>query len=257
MTRARCGPCTSMPPAARCSRALLPDDSCAYWSSRTKQALRESAEDASRASLASRSTWRATARRACSPGSSIRSTSRSWTWDCPKLPGLEVIRRLRAGGKSYPILVLTARDNWQDKVEGLQAGADDYVAKPFHFEEVLARVQALLRRAGGWATAAAALRADRARYARPDRAGERAAGGAHHLRVPHPRAPDAAGRAMSSPRPNSPSASTIRTSSATATSSRCWSGACGASSTRTDELQPIETLRGRGYRFALARDAGG
>ncbi len=70
----------------------------------------------------------------------------------PGLPGLEVIRRLRAARKTYPILILTARDNWQDKVEGLQAGADDYVAKPFHFEEVLARVQALLRRAGGWAT---------------------------------------------------------------------------------------------------------
>ena len=70
----------------------------------------------------------------------------------PKLAGLEVIRRLRAARKSYPILILTARDNWQDKVEGLQAGADDYVAKPFHFEEVLARLQALLRRAGGWAT---------------------------------------------------------------------------------------------------------
>jgi two-component system response regulator PhoP len=70
----------------------------------------------------------------------------------PKLTGLEVIRRLRAAGKSFPILILTARDNWQDKVEGLQAGADDYVAKPFQFEEVLARLQALLRRAGGWAS---------------------------------------------------------------------------------------------------------
>jgi two-component system response regulator PhoP len=70
----------------------------------------------------------------------------------PGLAGLEVIRRLRAARKTYPILVLTARANWQDKVEGLQAGADDYVAKPFHFEEVLARVQALLRRAGGWAS---------------------------------------------------------------------------------------------------------
>jgi two-component system response regulator PhoP len=49
-------------------------------------------------------------------------------------------------------LILTARDRWQDKVEGLQAGADDYVAKPYHFEEVLARMQALLRRAGGWAS---------------------------------------------------------------------------------------------------------
>jgi two-component system response regulator PhoP len=71
----------------------------------------------------------------------------------PKLPGLELIRRLRAEKKSFPILVLTARDRWQDKVEGLQAGADDYVVKPFHFQEVLARVQALLRRSGGWASA--------------------------------------------------------------------------------------------------------
>jgi two-component system response regulator PhoP len=70
----------------------------------------------------------------------------------PKIPGLELIRKLRAAGKKYPILILTARDRWQDKVEGLQAGADDYVAKPYHFEEVLARMQALLRRAGGWAT---------------------------------------------------------------------------------------------------------
>ena len=70
----------------------------------------------------------------------------------PKVAGLEVIRQLRAAGKTFPILILTARDNWQDKVEGLQAGADDYVAKPFHFEEVLARLQALLRRSGGWAS---------------------------------------------------------------------------------------------------------
>jgi two-component system, OmpR family, response regulator PhoP len=70
----------------------------------------------------------------------------------PKLPGLELIRRARAASKTFPILVLTARDRWQDKVEGLQAGADDYVSKPFHFAELLARLQALLRRAGGWAS---------------------------------------------------------------------------------------------------------
>jgi two-component system response regulator PhoP len=70
----------------------------------------------------------------------------------PRLPGLELIRQLRAKDKRFPILVLTARDRWQDKVEGLDAGADDYVTKPFQFEEVLARVQALLRRSGGWAT---------------------------------------------------------------------------------------------------------
>ena len=70
----------------------------------------------------------------------------------PKMSGLEVIRRLREKSKGFPILVLTARDRWQDKVEGLEAGADDYVSKPFHFEEVLARLQALLRRSGGWST---------------------------------------------------------------------------------------------------------
>ncbi len=70
----------------------------------------------------------------------------------PRLPGLELIRRLRARDRRFPILVLTARDRWQDKVEGLDAGADDYVTKPFQFEEVLARMQALLRRSGGWAS---------------------------------------------------------------------------------------------------------
>lgn len=69
----------------------------------------------------------------------------------PKLPGLEVIKRLRKANRGFPILILTARDQWQEKVEGLQSGADDYVAKPFHFPELLARVQALLRRSGGWA----------------------------------------------------------------------------------------------------------
>jgi two-component system response regulator PhoP len=71
----------------------------------------------------------------------------------PEISGLEVIRELREKGKTYPILILTARDRWQDKVDGLSAGADDYVVKPFHFEEVSARVNALLRRSGGWASA--------------------------------------------------------------------------------------------------------
>jgi len=69
----------------------------------------------------------------------------------PTLSGVELIKQLRAGGKEYPILVLTARDRWQDKVEALKLGADDYVVKPFNVEELLARVDALLRRAGGWA----------------------------------------------------------------------------------------------------------
>ncbi len=70
----------------------------------------------------------------------------------PEMSGLDIIRQAREQGKTYPILILTARDRWQDKVDGLSAGADDYVVKPFHFEEVSARVNALLRRAGGWAS---------------------------------------------------------------------------------------------------------
>ncbi len=70
----------------------------------------------------------------------------------PEMSGIDVIKELRAKGKTYPVLILTARDRWQDKVDGLAAGADDYVVKPFHIEEVLARVNALLRRSGGWAS---------------------------------------------------------------------------------------------------------
>jgi two-component system response regulator PhoP len=70
----------------------------------------------------------------------------------PEVSGLDIIRGAREQGKSYPILILTARDRWQDKVDGLDAGADDYVVKPFQFEEVIARVNALLRRSGGWAS---------------------------------------------------------------------------------------------------------
>ena len=68
----------------------------------------------------------------------------------PRLSGLDVIRRIRANGLRLPILILTARGRWQDKVEGLDAGADDYLVKPFHHEEMLARIRVLIRRASGW-----------------------------------------------------------------------------------------------------------
>ena len=64
----------------------------------------------------------------------------------PRLPGLEVLRRWREAGNPLPVIVLTARDQWHERVEGLKAGADDYLGKPFHFEELAARVAALLRR---------------------------------------------------------------------------------------------------------------
>ncbi|HKY92280.1 MAG TPA: response regulator transcription factor [Nevskiaceae bacterium] len=69
----------------------------------------------------------------------------------PGTSGIEIIRKARKAGRGFPILILTARDGWQSKVEGLEAGADDYLVKPFHREELLARARALLRRSGGWA----------------------------------------------------------------------------------------------------------
>ena len=71
----------------------------------------------------------------------------------PKLSGSDVIRSLREDGNTLPILVLTARGSWQDKVAGLEAGADDYLTKPFHFEELIARLRALLRRSSSTAIA--------------------------------------------------------------------------------------------------------
>ena len=68
----------------------------------------------------------------------------------PKMSGMELVKMLRDEQKRFPILILTARSSWQDKVDGLKAGADDYLVKPFHVEELLARLNALMRRAAGW-----------------------------------------------------------------------------------------------------------
>ncbi|MDQ0506533.1 response regulator transcription factor [Xanthobacter agilis] len=70
----------------------------------------------------------------------------------PRMDGLCVLENWRRAGRTMPVLILTARDRWSDKVQGFDAGADDYVAKPFHMEEVLARLRALLRRAAGHAS---------------------------------------------------------------------------------------------------------
>ena len=72
----------------------------------------------------------------------------------PEIDGVTVIQRLRAEARAFPILILTARDGWQDKVTGLEAGADDYLAKPFHYEELIARIRALVRRAAGFSSPA-------------------------------------------------------------------------------------------------------
>lgn len=70
----------------------------------------------------------------------------------PKMDGIRVLEKWRRDGRKMPVLILTARDRWSEKVQGFDAGADDYVTKPFHMEEVLARLRALLRRAAGHAT---------------------------------------------------------------------------------------------------------
>jgi len=70
----------------------------------------------------------------------------------PEMDGISVLEAWREAGRTMPVLILTARDRWSDKVAGIDAGADDYVAKPFHVEEVLARIRALIRRAAGHAS---------------------------------------------------------------------------------------------------------
>ena len=71
----------------------------------------------------------------------------------PQMDGITVLRKWRTAGRDMPVLILTARDGWAEKVAGIDAGADDYLTKPFHMEELLARLRALIRRAGGHASA--------------------------------------------------------------------------------------------------------
>ncbi len=171
----------------------------------------------------------------------------------PKLAGLEVIRRLRAAGKAFPILILTARDNWQDKVAGLQAGADDYVAKPFHFEEVLARLQALLRRAGGWASpelkCGPVTLDTRAQTVRVEGQGVELTTFEYrileHLML---RAGEVISKGELTERLYDQDFE--RDSNVI----EVLVGRLRRKLDPEDRLKPIETLRGRGYRFALARD---
>lgn len=173
----------------------------------------------------------------------------------PKLPGLELIRRLRAQDRRFPILVLTARDRWQDKVEGLDAGADDYVAKPFQFEEVLARLQALLRRSGGWASSSLAcgpVRLDtRAQTVTVD-------GNAVELTTFEYRILEhlmlKAGEVIS--KTDLTEQLYDQDFERDSNVIEVFIGRLRRKLDPEDRIHPIETLRGRGYRFSLPREPG-
>ena len=170
----------------------------------------------------------------------------------PGLSGLELIRALRAEGKDYPVLVLTARDRWQDKVEALKIGADDYVVKPFHVEELLARVDALLRRASGWAQSelvCGPVTLDtRTQQVRVD--GERLDLTAFEFRLLeylmlH------AGEVVS--KTQITEALYDQDFERDSNVIEVFIGRLRKKLDPDGQLKPIETLRGRGYRFALAR----
>ena len=171
----------------------------------------------------------------------------------PKLPGIELIRRLRQRGKTCGVLVLTARDRWQDKVEGLGAGADDYLAKPFHFGELEARLAALLRRSGGWASpqlACGPVVLDlRAQTVAVDGAAVELTTFEYRL-LEHlmMRAGEVISKTELTERLYEQDferdSNTIEV----------FMGRLRKKLDPADTLRPIETLRGRGYRFSLPRD---
>ena len=173
----------------------------------------------------------------------------------PKVPGLELIRRLRSAGRRYGVLVLTARDRWQDKVEGLSAGADDYLTKPFHVAELLARLNALERRSGGWSSplleCGPLVLDTRAQAVFLDREPLELTSFEYrllHLLVVR------AGEVLS----KAELADKLYEQDLERDSNviEVLIGRLRRKLDPGDTLRPIETLRGRGYRFALVRGAG-
>ena len=150
----------------------------------------------------------------------------------PKIDGVSVLERWRREGKTTPVLILTARGAWSDKVSGFDAGADDYLTKPFHTEELLARLRALLRRSAGHAAATLScggLRLD-PRAARASVNGEPLRLTSLEYRLLHYMMMHRAG---SSAAPSWSNTCTTRTSTATPTPSRCSSAGCARRSVPT------------------------
>ncbi len=173
----------------------------------------------------------------------------------PGISGMELIRRLREGGRAFPVLILTARDRWQEKVAGLEAGADDYVTKPFQPEEVLARIQALLRRSAGFATpvlSAGVISLDtRTQQVSVDGAAVELTSYEyrvlHHLML-------ADGKVVS----KSELTESLYDQDFERDSNviEVFVGRLRRKLDPDNRLKPIETLRGRGYRFALEVSSG-
>ena len=151
----------------------------------------------------------------------------------PKMDGISVLEAWRRTGRAMPVLMLTARDRWSDKVQGFDAGADDYVAKPFHLEEVLARIRALLRRSAGHAKSELNCGLGAARHPHRPRHRRRQSGQAHLARIPPALLPDASHRPRGVAHASWSSISTTRTSTATPTRSRFSSAASARSSAST------------------------
>jgi len=172
----------------------------------------------------------------------------------PGLSGIEIIRRLRAQGSSLPILILTARGRWQDKVEGLEAGADDYLVKPFQMEELLARLKALLRRSAG--AAGGALRCGPVTL---DLAAQQVAlhGAAVELTAFEYRLLEYLMKQRGKVVPKSELADYLYPHDEDRDSNvlEVLVGRLRRKLDPDGTLLPIETLRGRGYRFTLTADA--
>lgn len=168
----------------------------------------------------------------------------------PGMPGLEIIRSLRAAGRDLPILILTARGKWEEKVTGLEAGADDYLVKPFHMEELLARVKALLRRAGGGGREALAFGP-----LSLDTAGQQVSldGAAVELTAFEYRLLEYLARRPGKVIPKSELADYLYPHDDDRDSNviEVLIGRVRRKIDADNRLNPIETLRGRGYRFTL------